>query len=117
MITENTISLNEALNNWLKAVQTEIIEPQLNKISPNLPPYVLTIEHGTKFIKVISNSSAWAFVAKSDGQTKGLGTYKQGDIFKPASWKTPAKHPRGNVFNITNGNTCGITQWTGPNYL
>lgn len=44
-------------------------------------------------------SSVYAFIALIDGNTKALGSFKAGDIFKPAGWKAPAKHARGNVFD------------------
>jgi hypothetical protein len=31
--------------------------------------------------------------------TKQLGVIKAGDIHKPASYKIPAKHARGNIYN------------------
>lgn len=42
-------------------------------------------------------SSVYAFIALLDNFTKTLGTIRRGDIHKPASWKAPAKHARGNV--------------------
>jgi len=42
--------------------------------------------------------SVYAFIALQDGHTKTLGTLKAGDIHKPAGFKAPAKHARGNVF-------------------
>lgn len=44
-------------------------------------------------------TSVYAFICLQDGQTKSLGTLKKGDIHKPATFKAPAKHARGNVFN------------------
>ena len=44
-------------------------------------------------------SSVYAFIALIDGNTKALGSFKAGDIFKPAGWKAPAKHARGSVFD------------------
>lgn len=65
---------------------------------------------GQKFIKVVTayenddqHRSVYAFIAKYEGFTKALGEYKQGDVLKPASWKTPAKHARGNIFDDDNG--------------
>jgi hypothetical protein len=43
-------------------------------------------------------SSVYAFICLQDGHTKTLGTLKAGDIHKPAGFKAPAKHARGNVF-------------------
>ena len=49
-------------------------------------------------------SSAWAFV-----------DIKTGDVLKPASWKAPAKHARGNIFDKSNG--LGSIGPYGPAYL
>jgi len=43
-------------------------------------------------------SSVYAVIALQDGHTKTLGAIKAGDIHKPAGFKAPAKHARGNVF-------------------
>jgi hypothetical protein len=42
--------------------------------------------------------TAHAFVALEDGHSRTLGSWKKGDIFYSASWKQPAKHVRGNIF-------------------
>jgi hypothetical protein len=46
-----------------------------------------------------------------DGVNQGVPV-KKGDLLKPASWKAPAKHSRGNIFD-------GTDKWTfyGPDYL
>jgi len=44
-------------------------------------------------------SSVYAFVALCDFSTSSLGHICYGDIHKAASYKAPAKHARGNVFN------------------
>ena len=57
----------------------------------------LITRKGSKYIKIISedvgmgNSNSrrvWGFVDRSNG-----------DILKPANWKSPAKHNRGNIFD------------------
>tara|TARA_Y100001951_G_C11241771_1_gene240953 strand:- start:642 stop:971 length:330 start_codon:yes stop_codon:yes gene_type:complete len=73
---------------------------------------VLSVKTGRKFDKVISDSSVWGFVAKSDGVHKGI-SYKLGDVFKPAGWNAPAKHVRGSIFS----DSVNWFEWTGPNYL
>ncbi len=70
------------------------------------------VTKGRKYDKIVSGSSVWGFIAKTDGILKGI-PYKQGDVFKPAGWRGPAKYQRGNIFN---GNH-GYYRWTGPNYL
>jgi len=52
----------------------------------------------------VNGESAWAFV---DTMT--------GDVLKPASWKAPAKHARGNLFDTNKG--MGWITPHGPAYL
>tara|TARA_R100000458_G_scaffold45487_1_gene43754 strand:+ start:633 stop:1001 length:369 start_codon:yes stop_codon:yes gene_type:complete len=72
----------------------------------------LKIKPGRKFDRIMDGSSAWGFVAKVEGEHKGL-PYKVGDVFKPATWRQPAKHVRGNIFNYEKN----WFRWTGPHYL
>ena len=72
----------------------------------------ILVKSGRKFDKVISDNSVWGFVAKKDGLHKGL-PFKEGDVFKPASWAAVAKHVRGSIYDT---NTDWYA-WTGPNYL
>jgi len=72
----------------------------------------LYMKSGRKFDKVIHGTSVWGFVAKTDGMLKGV-PYFVGDVFKAASWASPAKHVRGSIF-ATEQNWFA---WTGPNYL
>lgn len=54
----------------------------------------LTIERGPRYIRVVKSDvngasrSAYVFIDAANG-----------DIFKSASWKGPAKHARGNIFD------------------
>ena len=73
---------------------------------------VLKVKPGSKFDKIIMDNSVWGFVAKKDGVHKGI-SYDEGDVFKAAGWRAPAKHVRGSIYD-TNTNWY---QWTGPNYL
>ena len=72
----------------------------------------LKIKQGRKFDRIMNGSSAWGFVAKTKGTHKGL-PYKVGDVFKCATWRQPAKHVRGNIFNYETN----WFSWTGPHYL
>lgn len=69
--------------------------------------YGLDVEPGRKYVKLVMDKhgsrSVWAFVDKETG-----------DILKPAGWKAPAKHARGNVSNPDSYRTY---HWTGPHYL
>ena len=72
----------------------------------------LKVKSGRKFDKVIMDNSVWGFVAKKDGVHKNI-PYNEGDVFKAAGWRAPAKHVRGSIYD-TNTNWYA---WTGPNYL
>jgi hypothetical protein len=50
------------------------------------------LEHG-------QTTSVYCFVALQDNTTKALGHVVAGDIHKAATYKAPAKHARGNVFD------------------
>ena len=71
----------------------------------------LKFSKGRKYIKIISENSVWGFVAMVDGHIGGA-PHKMGDLMKPASWKAPAKHGRGNIMD-------GTANWGyyGPTYL
>lgn len=55
-------------------------------------------------MKVVRGSGVHCFVDMTTG-----------DVLKPASWKTPAKHARGNIFDAQNG--LGSMGEHGPAYL
>lgn len=66
---------------------------------------------GSKFIKLISDGGVWGFIARNDGILHGV-PYRRGDLFRPATWRAPAKHSRGNIID-------GTAKWDvyGPVYL
>ena len=68
-------------------------------------------EKGRKYMKLIDDTTVWGFVSMVDGMNKGVEV-KVGDLLKPADWRTPAKHSRGNIFE-------GTASWDyfGPSYL
>ena len=70
------------------------------------------VKPGRKFDKVVTGTSVWGFVAKTDGVLKGIPYFK-GDVFKAAGWRAPAKHVRGSIFS----NETNWFSWTCPNYL
>ena len=70
---------------------------------PNLDPETYEVTFSPKWAKVIrkysgTGASVYCFVALTASVTKSLGRVKAGDIHKPASFKAPAKHARGSVF-------------------
>lgn len=76
--------------------------------------YRVSIKGGSKYIRVIaeeikgetvSHSHLVAFIDSNDGA-----------IYKPASWKAPAKHPRGNIASTQFGMEA-ITETGSVKYL
>ena len=60
---------------------------------------------GKRYIKLVFDGrAAHCFVNRENG-----------DVFKAASWSTPAKHARGNIFDGDNG--LGMMEAHGPKYL
>jgi hypothetical protein len=59
----------------------------------------------------MDGSAVWGFVSMVEGEHKGVPVNK-GDLLKPASFRTPAKHSRGNIFNGTDS-----WEFYGPKYL
>ena len=78
------------------------------------PPELTIVLTGTRYIKIFKteasdkergrNGCIFAFIDRTNG-----------DILKPASYKAPAKHARGNVFDADYG--ISRTNSYGPGYL
>jgi hypothetical protein len=84
---------------WLEKVNEERKEYWESKFG--YKPYEpLTVEKGRKYIKLIDENSVWGFVSMVDGENKGA-PIKKGDLLMPASYNSPAKHSRGNIFEGT----------------
>jgi hypothetical protein len=95
---------------WLDRVNQERKEYWETNFS--YKPYEpLKSEKGNKYIKIVDGTTVWAFVSMIDGELKG-SPLKKGDLLKPASWRTPAKHSRGNIFEGTD-----MWEFYGPKYL
>lgn len=104
------LKTNPILHNFLNKVNLEIKEHHL-KFFLNLQPEYLQFDLGSKYIRIWKGSSCWGFISRSNGMYKGVPV-NQGDLLKPATFKAPAKHSRGNIID-------GTADYTiyGPNYL
>ena len=76
-----------------------------------LQPELLQVDVGRKFIRLWKGTSCWGFISRVDDTLKGA-PIKKGDLLKPATWKAPAKHARGNIID-------GTAKWGvyGPEYI
>jgi len=109
-----TIIVNDdtpELVNWhaacVKLCEDYKVEHGYNKV-PNLAAEKLEISQGTRYIKISrigpKVNSVWAFVDRTNG-----------NVLKPATWRAPAKHARGNIFDA-NGGMASMSSY-GPAYL
>jgi len=105
--------ITKAVDMLVKGVQKKI-NVYYKKEYSNLKPPTLQIKKGKRYIKIIKveqgggGSSVFTFIDAKEGQTFG-------DILKAASFRAPAKHARGNVFDGSWGvNSVGVY---GPAYL
>ena len=108
-MTKNGLSFDEAMDSLLLNIQVAYD----NWSTMNTKTLDLSLKPGRKFIKVVEGNRVWGFVAKVDGVHKGLPMLK-GDILKAATWRAPAKHSRGSIFDKEMHKSFS---WTGPNYL
>lgn len=90
---------NPIVAKFIEKVNAEIAEYYKQSLN-SLKPEVLTIEVGSKFIKLNKSNYCWGFISRVDGVLHGL-PIKKGDLFKAASHKAPAKHARGNIIDGT----------------
>jgi hypothetical protein len=108
--SKNGLSFDDAMINLLFKIQESYSSWNGNSMDRKLD---LSLKEGRKFIKVVEGTRVWGFIAKVDGVHKGLPMLK-GDILKAATWRAPAKHSRGSIFDSEMHKSFS---WTGPNYL
>jgi hypothetical protein len=90
MENKNTQDFETALAAFIANSQ-EKVNVYFKTNYPRLAVPTLIVMPGVKNVRIVRNEevsrSAWAFIDKSTG-----------DILKAASWKVPAKHSRGNIY-------------------
>ena len=84
---------------WLEKVNKER-ETYWNNNFSYKPYEPLEVSKGSKYLKIMDGTTVWAFISMVDGELK-QSPIKKGDLLKPAGWRTPAKHSRGNIFDAT----------------
>ena len=70
----------------------------LNYSNTSLEAPQLTVSFGSKYAKIMTDTSVWGFVALTADSTKQQVV---GDLLKPAGFRTPAKWSRGNILDGT----------------
>lgn len=87
----------QQLVSFLSGCQVKIDEN--NKQFKHVARPTVEINNGRRYFRVervdVSSRSAHCFIDRTNG-----------DILKAAGWKGPAKHKRGNIFELDNGLDC-----------
>lgn len=95
-----------ALAKFVVAAQ-EVVTKGYADMSASYTPK-LSVEMGRRYARLV----------RDDGSSRSVHCFvdlTNGDVLKAASWKTPAKHARGNVLSADNG-VGGLTAY-GAKYL
>lgn len=88
---------DQAIAKLFDIIKEKIVKRYREMHIDNLPIPTLSVEPGKRYIRVVesqgsTSKSVFCFIDKTNG-----------DILKAASWKAPARHKRGNVFDKDNG--------------
>lgn len=90
-----------------------VIQRHYHERFPNLtPPTIVTDYMSDKWCRLLvtengRSRSVYGFVALVDNTTRTMGHVTAGDIHKSESYKRPAKHARGSVFQDDYNNCAG----------
>lgn len=117
--------LKNKIEIWLVGVQAISDKHWNNSGFTYAMPPIFTVEYGKRFAKIIRKDrnkdgvvqitgSVHAFIDLVGGNFQGVNN-NVGDVLKPASFKTPAKHSRGNISDNSGGLACMGPY--GPAYL
>ena len=112
MNSENKIKYNSSISKLLENIKVDYTKFMSNTDMVESFNKGVHVKPGRKFDKVVTGSSVWGFIAKTDGVLKGI-PYFVGDVCKAAGWRAPAKHVRGTIFS----SETNWFSWTGPRYL
>jgi len=88
-------TINDRISLFVEALQA-LLDKHITENFSNLPKIIIGVKPGKKYVKITcDNRSVYCFIDTTNG-----------DILKPASWKAPAKHARGNIFESDLGIHC-----------
>ena len=78
----------------------DALELDFKRRYPNSDPYKFSIESGRKYHKIVQSDTS------GGGAVHAFVDKKTGEVYKPASWKAPAKHVRFNLLEINSREEC-----------
>lgn len=84
------------INEFIKRLEARLNEYRVAMGYTYFSHYIVTAQAGQKFTKVF-RTEVYADGSQNSRNIVAFVDIATGDIFKPASFKAPAKHARGNV--------------------
>jgi len=98
--------LTKEIEEFTSRIQ-ELISEHFKERFPNLTPSTISVKFGRKYAKIIRESSTGAR-GTTQKSVYGFVDAHTGDIYKAATWRAPAKHVRGSIFDADGGmHACG----------
>ena len=94
-------NFDDSVKDWVKSVDLELrdyFKVSFRSLYKDSEPPSLILTKGPKFYKIVRDNSVWGFISRVDGTHKG-NLLRKGDVLKPASFSSPAKHSRGNILD------------------
>ena len=91
-------NIKSQIESWITTEAQSTVNTYYAKHLKSLTAPEFTISYGRKYAKIMQENSVWAFIALTNDPNKNIVI---GDLLKPASWRAPAKHSRGNILDGT----------------
>jgi hypothetical protein len=81
---EEQLTLDQKIEKWVYFYMRALEDNYTSRYPDSSSPVTFRLEVGRKYLKVVQN----------DGGVHAFVDRKTGEVYKPASWKSPAKHVR-----------------------
>jgi len=81
---EEQLTLDQRIEKWVYFYMIALEDNYTSRYPDSSSPVTFRLETGRKYLKVVQN----------DGGVHAFVDRKTGEVYKPASWKSPAKHVR-----------------------
>jgi hypothetical protein len=106
------------------AEHTQVLEARINCLIDKLLEHYnkqygesgieFNIVRGTKYYKIIQHNTRRNALGGYEGSVHAFVHRQSGAVYKPASWKAPAKHVRYNLLDDVSYETCLLkADWSG----
>lgn len=90
--TNKILATSNEVKAYLAVIADQMSDYVAHFDNPDIVRVDLTVEQGPRFIKVKNMGTIHSFIDRTNG-----------DVLKPATWRAPAKHARGNINDRDHG--------------